>query len=483
MEWLTHGDKNTYFFHLRASRRRRKNKIKALLRDDGSLTEETGEMEEMVNSFYVNLYTSEGVHDMERVIGTVPRKVTDDMNAQLNAPYSQQEVKDPLFHMFPMKSPGPDGFPAHFFQRHWDVCGETVTRAVLAIVRGDESPACLNDTLLVLIPKVSNPTLLSQFRPISLCNVFYKIASKVLANRLKVILPDIISHNQSEFIPGRMISDIIILAYELTHFLQNKRSGKNGYAALKLDMSKAYDRVEWCFLQDMMRKMGFERRWIHLIMKCVMTVRYQVKLNHDVTETIIPPRGLRQGVPLSPYLFIICAEGFSALLHEAERHKRIEGIKVSIRAPSVNHLLFADDSLLLIKAVKSNAQEVDRILNIYAACSVQIINNEKSAIMFSPNTEAQAKQQVKGETRIASEEWNDRYLGLPVHVGRSRKRTFAYLKRNVCGRFHGWKERLLAKSGKETIVKSGAQAIPAFAMSFFDLTAPYPVFPVWRSVN
>ena len=109
------------------------------------------------------------------------------------APYTVEEVKSALFQMFPTMSPGPDGFPSHFHQRHWDVCGEEITKAVLRIVKAEESAECINDTFLVLIPKVISPSLLSQFRPISLCNVLYKIASKVISNRLKVVLPDIIS--------------------------------------------------------------------------------------------------------------------------------------------------------------------------------------------------------------------------------------------------------------------------------------------------
>jgi hypothetical protein len=104
----------------------------------------------------------------------------------------------------------------------------------------------------------------------------------------------------------------------LTHFLQNKRSGGDCFAALKLDMSKAYDRVEWHFLKRMMEKMGFDSRWINLIMQCVSTVSYRIKVNGELTEEIVPTRGLRQGDPLSPYLFLICAERFSGLLHEAE---------------------------------------------------------------------------------------------------------------------------------------------------------------------
>ena len=138
----------------------------------------------------------------------------------LNAGYTKEEVKTALFQMFPTKALGPDGYPAHFYQHHWDICGDDVTRVVLSIVRGEQSPESINDTVLVLIPKVLNPTLLSQFRPISLCNVIYKTASKVIANRLKVVLPDIISENQSAFVPGRLITDNIICAYECLHFMK-----------------------------------------------------------------------------------------------------------------------------------------------------------------------------------------------------------------------------------------------------------------------
>ena len=167
--------------------------IKALMNSLGVQVDDPEELKEMITNFYRNLYTTEGVTDMEAVLCHVPRKVTPEMNDTLCADYSEEEVKSALFQMFPTKSPGPDGFPAHFYQRHWDVCGDEVTSIVLRIVTGVESPKSINDAVLVLVPKVTNPMILAQFRPISLCNVLYKIASKVIANRLKVVLPGIIS--------------------------------------------------------------------------------------------------------------------------------------------------------------------------------------------------------------------------------------------------------------------------------------------------
>jgi hypothetical protein len=197
IQWLSEGDRNTRFFHLRASRRKKKNKISRLVKADGSVTEDQLEIGQLTRSFYNNLYTPEGTVGMEEVLNTVPVSVTTTMNNKLTAPFEDGEVKQALFQMFPLKAPGPDGYPAQFFQKHWDLCGEEVTKAVLRILRGDDNPEGINKTFIVLIPKVVSPEELGQFRPISLCNVIYKIASKVLANRLKEILPEIISEEQS----------------------------------------------------------------------------------------------------------------------------------------------------------------------------------------------------------------------------------------------------------------------------------------------
>jgi len=180
-------------------------------------------------------------------------------------------------------------------------------------LNGGELPEEVNKTLLVLIPKVTNPQDLTQYRPISLCNVLYKICSKAMANRLHRILEEVISAEQSAFIPGRLITDNVLIAYECIHYLRNKR-GKQGDCAIKLDMAKAYDRVEWRYLECIMRAMGFPEVWISLVMKCVTSVTFSVRVNGVFSDEFKPSRGLRQGDPISPYLFLICSEGLSCML-------------------------------------------------------------------------------------------------------------------------------------------------------------------------
>jgi hypothetical protein len=200
--------------------------------------------------------------------------------------------------------------------------------------------------------------------------VIYKIISKMLSLRLKHILPEVISPMQSAFVPGRLITDNVLLAYESIHTIKNKRDGVNGVCTMKLDMHKAYDRVEWIFLENMMRRLGFAERWISIMMACVRSVRYQVRFNSDETDMFSPTRGLRQGDPLSPYLFLLCAEGLSSLLMYEEEVGGITGVRVCRNAPSVSHLLFDDDSLILMKADTYNATSLQQVLDTYCAISV-----------------------------------------------------------------------------------------------------------------
>lgn len=149
--------------------------------------------------------------------------------------------------------------------------------------------------------------------------------------------------SQSAFVLGRQITNNVLVAFETMHCINQKRKGKKGLMAIKLNISKAYDRMEWAYLEAMMRKLGFQEEWIRLVMMCVTTVSYSVLINKEPKGKITPARGLRQGDPISPFLFLLCAEGLTAMLKREERDGLISGISVCRGAPRISHLLFADD--------------------------------------------------------------------------------------------------------------------------------------------
>lgn len=199
--------------------------------------------------------------------------------------------------MFPTKAPGSDGFHALFYQHFWDIVKGKTVENYFEILNNGGSLQGLNHTNIALIPKIGHPKVPSNFRPISLCNVSYKIIAKVLANRLKLVLNAVISESQIAFVPGRLIFDNLMAGYECIDYITNKRQGKKGYVAMKLDMSKAYDRVKWCFLKHIMLNMGFSSVWVTLTMKCISTVSFCILINGEPQGFFLPERGLFRGIP------------------------------------------------------------------------------------------------------------------------------------------------------------------------------------------
>lgn len=265
---------------------------------------------------------------------------------------------------------------------------------VLNVLNTNASLSDINNTYITLVPKVKMPNRMKDFSPISLSNVAYKLVSRVLANRLKIVLHQIISENQSAFLLKRLITDNVLVASELMHYLDHKKSGKDGYMAVKLDMSKAYDRVEWEFFEKVMRMMGFHEKWVGWVLKCITTITYFVLINGEAHGKITSTRGLQQGDSLLSYLFLLCTKAFSALITDASNRQSINGASICKGCPRVTHLLFADDSLLLCKAERREVSKLVEILKLYKAASGKKINTNKSLVTFIHITLLETRSEI-----------------------------------------------------------------------------------------
>ncbi|XP_010424289.1 PREDICTED: uncharacterized protein LOC104709359 [Camelina sativa] len=444
--WMRVEDQNSKYFHALTKQRRARNRITGIFDKNKVWSTEDVDICNTAVSYFADLFTTLHPTNFDEVLCEVRTAITNEVNTQLTAPVTEIEVHAALFMMHPDKALGPDGMTALFYQKAW------------LVVKGD------------FVSLVAKPTRMTELRPISLCNVGYKIISKIMCQRLKKILPGLISETQSAFVSGRLISDNILIAQKMFHGLRTNPSCKRKFMAIKTYMSKAYDRVEWGFIEKLLYKMGFDARWIGWIMFCVSSVEYKVLLNGQPNGLIIPERGLRQGDPLSPYLFILCTEVLIANIRKAEENKLITGIKVANQCPPITNLLFADDSLFFCKVAKEQCEVILSILRKYEAASGQQINFAKSSIQFGHKVAEDTKTEIQGILGITNLGGMGSYLGLPESLGGSKTKVFSFVRERLQGRTTGWSAKLLSKGGKKVMIKSIATCGPDVCDVLFSAT-------------
>ncbi|KAL0438805.1 UNVERIFIED_CONTAM: hypothetical protein Slati_2363500 [Sesamum latifolium] len=288
--WLKAGDRNTVFFPLKLQ-----NAIKCLKDEQSFCHTSNLAIQSLIQDYFRGIFTSTTPTPsvIDECLTCLSPIVSDEVNDALLHPYTTDEVRRTLNQMHPLKSPVPDGMCPGCFQRFWSFVGSDTTSCVLHFLNERSLHPCLNTTNIVLLPKSANPKTILDFRPISLCNIVYKITSKAIANPLKPILYDIISPAQSPFISGCLITDNVLIAHEINHFLANKYWGKTCHVSLKLDISKAYDRVERSFLERVLYRLGYHDKRVRLIMTCASTISCSFLLNGVRFGSLHPERGIQ----------------------------------------------------------------------------------------------------------------------------------------------------------------------------------------------
>jgi mannosylglycoprotein endo-beta-mannosidase len=333
--------------------------------------------------------------------------ITEEDANWVERPIEEDEVRNVVFNMNEDKAPGPDGFSFAFYQACWEVVRSDVMDTITYFFERGRFMRSFNATFIALIPKKPGVSDIKDYRPISLISGVYKIIAKVLANRLKEVLGKVVSKFQNAFVKGRQILDSVLIANESID--SRIRQGVPGMLC-KLDIQKAYDHVNWEFLLYMLRRCGFGDKWCKWIQFCISTVSLSVLVNGNPEGYFRSSRGLRQGDPLSPLLFVIVMEAFSRMIEKAVTEGLLRGFAVGHL--QVSHLLFADDTLIFCDADVKQFRNLRRLLLCFEAASGLKINLGKSDVIPVGEVTNVEKLAAILECRVAQLPMS--YLGLPL---------------------------------------------------------------------
>jgi hypothetical protein len=305
-QWLQLGDQNNSFFHRSLKVQQAKNTITHLWDEQGNRVEDVEQIKQEAKNFYKKLLGTDQMMFNEskaaRIRQLIPIAIPVDKASLLEKEITEEEIRGTLFSMKANKNPGPDGFFADFFKAAWPVVGNDVVAAIKGFFLSGLLLKEINATILTLVPKKINPSAMGDFRPIACCNVIYKCITKIIANRMLPLLGELVSMNQSAFIPNRSVSENVLLAQEIVRNY-HKDTGKPR-CALKVDLMKAYDSVNWKFMIHCLHYFGFPTKFLDWIKECITSPRFSVRLNGTLVGYFERKKGLRQGNPVSLFVCI-----------------------------------------------------------------------------------------------------------------------------------------------------------------------------------
>jgi exonuclease III len=447
LTWIKKGDANTRLFHITASARRRKKFIQTLQKASGGVAISKEDKEaELLNHFQSHLGTpvprSTCLNWEE--LGYTPY----DLSA-LDAPFDEMEIKKAVFSLPSVKAPGPDGFIGAFFKSCWEIIKDDLTAAILHLAsRNGDYANLINSANIVLLPKSVDAQSVGDFRPISLIHSISKIFSKLLANRVAPVLGNIVSKSQSAFIQKRCIHDNFLHVQNLIKALHKKKTPS---LFLKLDISKAFDSINWPYLLEVLQALGFGqnmRDWISLTLSSSTS---RVLLNGIPGPPFHHAKGLRQGDPFSPMLFILAIDPLQRILHMATDMGVLKPVQA--RTARLRTSLYADDAGIFANPDKEELLAIRHILDVFADATGLRTNLDKTEV-FPIRCEGVDLADALSAFPAKLATFPGRYLGLPLHIRRLRKVDLQPLIDKYGARIPGWRGRNLTRAGRVSLSKT-----------------------------
>ena len=462
-KWIREGDRNTRYFHVMASMRRRKNNIEYLKEGD-NLIEDPTEIKKAATNFFKKLFTEE--YDKRPTFEGLDFKRLDCHHEHiLTDPFSISEIDAAVAACDSSKSPGPDGFNFMFIKNSWDLIKEDIYAIIFEFWQSSQLPKGCNTALVALIPKTNPPNGFKEFRPISMIGCVYKIISKILARRLQQVMAHLVGPHQSAFIKGRQILDGALIAGEV---IESCKQNKTEASIFKIDFHKAFDSVSWEFLDWTLAQMNFPMKWRDWIRTCVSSASASILINGSPTPPIKLSRGLRQGDPLSPFLFTLIAEPLNLLIKKAVSLSLWDGIEVCRGGPKITHLQFADDTVIFCPPKMEFLENIKRVLILFHMASGLQINFYKSSLM-GINIDPSLLDHLASQLLCKVGSLPFTYLGLPIGGNSSRIKLWDPIISKIEKKLASWKGNLLSIGGRVTLIKACLASLPLYYMSLLPM--------------
>ncbi|KAM1304224.1 hypothetical protein ACFX2F_021920 [Malus domestica] len=464
IKWLSEGDNNTSFFHSMVKIRKLHRSL-AVMRDGNRVLDNQMDISQHVITYFQDLFSADSsVTDTGLVARIIPKVVTATENESLLAIPTPDEIFETLKSMDHSSSPGPDGFGGSFYFRCWPIVGNDVVQAVQSFFSQGNILPHFNSNLMILIPKVDGANSVNHLRPIALANFSFKIITKILADRLSPIAAHIVSPQQNAFTKGRSIVDPIILTSECMNLLDRRCRGGN--IAIKFDIRKAFDTLDWGFLLRVLDAFDFSAGFVDWIYSILTSAHLSVFINGSVEGFFPCSRGVRQGDPLSPILFCLAEEVFSRGLTRMVEADLIDTFSVPMGIAPPSHVLFADDIMVFMRGTKRSMRNLMRFVEEYSLNSGQCINKLKSLVFLGKYASSRHAiiQKVLGVSRG---NLPFTYLGVPIFQGRPKRIYFQAIADKIRCKLTAWKGSLLSQAGRLQLINSVIQGILVYSFQIY----------------
>lgn len=474
-KWSVEGDENTRFYHTVVKKKIARHSIKGISQN-GEWCVDPSNIKNAGLKHFADRF-KEPNNDRPKFKSNRFKKLDSTEASYLESEITMDEIRAAVWNCSGNKSPGPDGFNFKFIKRYWDIFKIDFFNCIKYFeISGSITRGC-NPSFIALIPKVKDPIDWSDYRPISLIGCVYKIFSKILASRLARVIKSVICPNQTAFLAGRQILDGVLIANEIVNYA---KSEDIKLLIFKVDFEKAFDCLNWSFLHDIMTQMGFGVKWCKWIFSCLKSTSISVLINGSPTNEFSMERGLRQGDPLSPFLFIIAAEALQMSVLEACDKNIFKGVSLNSEGSNVSLLQYADDALFFGKWSLCNVRNLLQILNCFQEASGLKVNLGKSRI-FGLGVSDSDLHEVASLMNCSFGKLPFSYLGLPVGKNMCFEDGWKEVEECFLKRLSLWKTNYLSIGGRLTLTKSVLGSLPIYYLSLF--RAPLKVINRLESIR